>query len=146
MKINGEDFSWNLEKIRENYFHLIYNDQSITAEVVSVDWNEKSFRLKIGDQVHDVEIKDDMDLLLEKMGISNQNAAAMTQVKAPMPGLILDILVEPGHEVKKGDQLLILEAMKMENILKAQGDGTIKSIEVSQGDSVEKNQVLIIFN
>ncbi|MCL4145650.1 UNVERIFIED_CONTAM: hypothetical protein GTU68_019273 [Idotea baltica] len=62
-----------------------------------------------------------------------------------MPGLILDILVEVGQTIQKGDQLMILEAMKMENVLKAPGEGSISSIEVSQGDSVEKNQVLIKF-
>jgi len=79
------------------------------------------------------------------MGISNLDSAQVNDMKAPMPGLILDILVTPGQEVKKGDQLLILEAMKMENVLKAPGDGTVSSIEVAKGDSVEKGQVLIKF-
>ena len=71
--------------------------------------------------------------------------STIAEVKAPMPGLILDVLAKPGQEVKKGDQLMILEAMKMENVLKAQGEGVISGIEVAKGDSVEKNQVLIKF-
>ena len=66
-------------------------------------------------------------------------------IKAPMPGLILDIMVEVGQEVKKGDALMILEAMKMENVLKSTGEGTITSIEVEKGQSVEKNNILIKF-
>jgi len=86
-----------------------------------------------------------MDLLLEKMGIANLETVQVNDLKAPMPGLILDILVTPGQTVKKGDQLLILEAMKMENVLKAPGDGVVASIEVEKGKSVEKGQILINF-
>jgi len=67
----------------------------------------------------------------------------MDNVKAPMPGLVLDILVEPGQSVQKGDNLLILEAMKMENIIKASGSGVVKNIPVHKKDAVEKNQLLI---
>jgi biotin carboxyl carrier protein len=62
-----------------------------------------------------------------------------------MPGLIVDIKVEAGQEVKKGDPILILEAMKMENIIKSPGDGVVKAIKVNPRDNVEKNQVLIQF-
>ena len=62
-----------------------------------------------------------------------------------MPGLIIQLLVKDGDEVKSGDTLLILEAMKMENIIKAPGDATVKSVKVRKGDGVEKNQVLIEF-
>ena len=67
------------------------------------------------------------------------------EIKAPMPGSILNILVEAGQEVKAGDQLLILEAMKMENVIKSPGDGVVAKIHVDEKQSVEKNQVLISF-
>ena len=67
----------------------------------------------------------------------------MDNVKAPMPGLVLDILVEAGQSVNKGDNLLILEAMKMENIIKASGNGVVKNININKKDAVEKNQLLI---
>ena len=60
-----------------------------------------------------------------------------------MPGLVLEIMVKAGDEVKKGDALLILEAMKMENVLKATGDGTVKSVSVSKGAPVDKGTILI---
>jgi biotin carboxyl carrier protein len=62
-----------------------------------------------------------------------------------MPGLILDINVKIGQKVKEDDPLLILEAMKMENVLTSPRDGIIKSISVSKGDAVNKNQLLIEF-
>ncbi|MCL4147810.1 UNVERIFIED_CONTAM: hypothetical protein GTU68_000861 [Idotea baltica] len=61
-----------------------------------------------------------------------------------MPGLVLEIMVEVGQFVAVGDALLILEAMKMENVIKAQGEGVIKDIVVKQGAAVEKGQLLIV--
>ncbi len=62
-----------------------------------------------------------------------------------MPGLLLDIKVQEGQEVQKGEILLILEAMKMENVIKAPTDARIKHIKVQKGQTVEKNQLLIEF-
>jgi biotin carboxyl carrier protein len=62
-----------------------------------------------------------------------------------MPGKVLEIMVESGQTIAKGEGLLILEAMKMENMLKAEQDGTVKSVNVSVGDAVEKNNILIDF-
>jgi biotin carboxyl carrier protein len=64
-------------------------------------------------------------------------------LKAPMPGLVVRIQVQPGQEVEAGTPLVVLEAMKMENELKAPGPAVIKAIRVSQGDAVEKGQVLL---
>jgi biotin carboxyl carrier protein len=60
-----------------------------------------------------------------------------------MPGLVLNVFVEVGQEVQKGDNLLVLEAMKMENIIKATGTGKVKNIVVNQKQAVDKNQLLI---
>jgi biotin carboxyl carrier protein len=62
-----------------------------------------------------------------------------------MPGMVLKILVKEGDTVKKGDGLLVLEAMKMENNIKALGDGVVSKIPIKAGDKVEKNQVMISF-
>ncbi|MCL4155747.1 UNVERIFIED_CONTAM: hypothetical protein GTU68_052685 [Idotea baltica] len=62
-----------------------------------------------------------------------------------MPGLVLNIRVSPGDEVAEGDTLLVLEAMKMENVIKAVGNGTVKEIKVGHGDKVDKGQILIQF-
>ena len=73
----------------------------------------------------------------------NQIERLTKYIGAPMPGLILDVVVSEGDEVEKGDKLLVLEAMKMENILKSPEDGSIKKIKVRKGKVVEKNDMLV---
>ena len=71
-------------------------------------------------------------------------AAAKGGVKSPLPGVILDIKVKEGDEVKKGQTIIILEAMKMENSINADRDGKIASIKVSKGESVLEGTDLVI--
>jgi biotin carboxyl carrier protein len=143
--ISGQSFQWDFSKISEGNFHIIYKGKSYRAEVVKADRATKSFTLKINNKVQTVEVKDKFDLLLEKMGMANGAASKVNNIKAPMPGLVIDLKVKAGDTVKTGDPLLILEAMKMENIIKSPGDATIKNIKAKKGDSVEKGQVLIEF-
>ena len=143
--LNGAPFEWDISAINSNHFHIIHKNKGYQAEIVKSDKASKTVSIKINNKLIEVQMKDKFDLLLEKMGIQNSASAKINQIKAPMPGLILDIKVKEGDQVKAGDQLLILEAMKMENIIKSAGEGVIKSIKIKKGDSVEKNQVLIVF-
>ena len=86
------------------------------------------------------------EIFRHRQGMDNLNTAKVSEIKAPMPGLVLRILAGEGEEVKKGGNLLVLEAMKMENIIKAPADVIIKSVKVKDGDKVEKNQVMMIFS
>lgn len=143
--LNGSDFQWTISKTSKGKFQITKDGQTFNTEVISFDKESKVVEIKINNQIYNVSVKDKVDQLLKKMGINNLSSSIIKEVKAPMPGLIHNILVEVGQEVKKGDQLMILEAMKMENVLKAPGAGTIQSIEVEKGNSVEKNQILIKF-
>ncbi len=79
------------------------------------------------------------------MGLKQTKGNILTEIKAPMPGLILDIPVKEGDSVEKGEVLIVLEAMKMENSIKSSQSGTIRKILVNTGQGVEKNQVMIQF-
>jgi biotin carboxyl carrier protein len=79
------------------------------------------------------------------LGMDKLAAVGVQEVKAPMPGMVLNIIVSTGDEVKKGDALLVLEAMKMENIIKSPRDGKVKTVKAIKGTAVEKNQSLIVF-
>ena len=126
-----------------NQFHLLENNQSYHISVLQTDFPNKQITLEVNGNIYHLKIEDEYDQLVKKMGLSISNTQKLTDIKAPMPGLVLDILVQPGQIIAKGDQLLILEAMKMENVLKAEGEGIVKSIEIEKGDAVDKGQVMI---
>lgn len=145
LSLNGQPLSWDLAVLGDGRYHVLYEGRSYRAELVEADYAAKTLVLKINGQRVELQAKDRFDLLLEKMGMSNAAAAKVNELKAPMPGLIVDIRVAPGQAVQKGDPLLVLEAMKMENILKAPADGTISSIRITLRDNVQKGQVLVQF-
>ncbi len=144
-KIDGVDFSLDMIQIKEGSFNIIKDDKSYDVEVVKADYTEKTFVIMINGTTYQLSAKDKFDLLLKDLGFENLSTLKVSEIKAPMPGLVLDILVKVGEEVKKGDPLMILEAMKMENILKSTTDGIIKKINVEKKQAVEKGQVLINF-
>ena len=145
ISIDGTRLDWDIVKVSKNSFHVLYKNKSYSAELVKHDLSTKTISFKINGQIYNVEVKDRYDLLLEKMGMNGSASGKVNHIKAPMPGLIVQVNVAAGDNVKTGDPLLVLEAMKMENMIKASGDGEVKYIKVKKGDSVEKGQVLIEF-
>lgn len=139
----GEVAQLDLSSLDGNKFHILQEGIAYTAEVIRTDFAGKSFVIKVNGVEHIVQLKDHYDLLVKKMGLNVVSSAKMNELKAPMPGLVLDILVKEGDEFEKGTPLLILEAMKMENIIKATGEGTVKTVMVDKGQAVEKGQILL---
>jgi acetyl/propionyl-CoA carboxylase alpha subunit len=135
----------DIQRISEREFHVLRNNVSYRVEVLKSDYEAKEFEIRINGNIHILTAKDRMDLLLESLGMENATSAKVSDLKAPMPGLVLDVLIEEGAITEKGTPLMILEAMKMENVLKATGEGKIKSISVNKGQNVEKGAVLIEF-
>jgi|SRR5690606_3007147 len=144
-RVNDELQDWDLEKTGERTYHLIRNKASYALELLELDPVGKSVTLKLNNKVSKIMIRDRFDLLLEKLGMDAAAGKDAGDIKAPMPGLILEIKVKVGDAIKKGDPLLVLEAMKMENLIKSGTEGEVKKILVETGSSVEKNQVLIQF-
>jgi biotin carboxyl carrier protein len=138
------DFDYFLIKSRHS--NVVYNHKSFNVELIEENRVDKTFALKVNGTIYHVQIKDKYDELLQQLGFENAQAGKVAQLKAPMPGLVLKILVEQDQVVSKGENLLILEAMKMENMIKSPADGTIKRLLVTTGDKIEKNTILIEFN
>lgn len=126
-------------------YHLLLDNTSYHTHIEASDFNKKSYNVTVnGNQFH-IQISDDLDQLIEKMGFAVGAAKQVNSIKAPMPGLILEIMVTEGSEVKENDPLLILEAMKMENIITSPRAGVIKSVKIIKGAAVDKNALLMEF-
>lgn len=143
--VDGSKLNVNLSTTAPNTASIILNNKSFNTEVIDFNKVEKTCTIKVNGNNYTVKVEDKFDQLLKQLGLDNIASAKIAEIKAPMPGLVLDIIVEEGIEVKKGDNLLILEAMKMENIIKSPADGVVKKLSIIKGDKVEKNQVLLQF-
>lgn len=145
-KIGGEVVELDIHKLNATSSNVLYKNKSYNIEVIELDNQEKTATVKVNGNIYSITIKDQFDQLLKQLGMDNLTVNKIAQIKAPMPGLVLNVLVAEGHEIKKGDNLLVLEAMKMENMIKSPTDGIIKKLEIKRGDKVEKNQLLVIFS
>ncbi|GAB2456732.1 acetyl-CoA carboxylase biotin carboxyl carrier protein subunit [Hymenobacter qilianensis] len=143
--VDNAPFNWDVVPLGAGRYHILYEGRSYSAELITIDYAAKALQLKLNNRIVDLQAKDRFDLLLDKLGMSNAATSKVHELKAPMPGLIVDIRVETGQTVQKGDPLLVLEAMKMENILKAPSDVTIGAIKINLRDNVQKGQVLVQF-
>lgn len=132
-------------KTSDSKYHVLQDKTPFVAELVDSDFNQKKYSIKINTNFYQVDISNPLDLLIEKMGFAFGSSKQIDSIKAPMPGLILDILVKKGQEVKEDEGLLILEAMKMENIITSPREGIIKSVSVGKGDAIDKGHLLIEF-
>ncbi len=131
--------------IEANKFHILKDGKPFKAEIIAADFLSKKYTVKVNNNTYEVAISNELDSLIKSMGIERGSTKVINAIKAPMPGLILEISVEVGQEVKENDPLLILEAMKMENSFLSPRDGIIKSIAVEKGNAVDKGQLLIEF-
>lgn len=141
--LGGKALNWDMVALEDRHFHIIIENKGYQAEIIEFSQEQKTLVLRVNGNDYSISAKDKYDLLLSKLGMENTSSKVQKEIKAPMPGLVLDIHVESGTELKKGDPVLVLEAMKMENILKAPGDGVVKSIRIEKGQAVEKSQILI---
>jgi len=138
--VDGDTKDYTFEVLREGYVSMIIDGASVPVSVEPT--GEDRLRVTIDGRRTEVQVKDERDLLVEEFGLGDE-AAAGGEVRAPMPGLVLEVLVEEGEEVMADEGLLVLEAMKMENELKAPSGGVVRTIHAASGDAVDKDALLI---
>jgi biotin carboxyl carrier protein len=135
----------DVQKLNHKLYHVLHQNQSYTIEVEEVDIISKKIIIRVNGILHYLQVKDRLDVLIEEMGLDKSSRQVLTDVHAPMPGMVISVDVKTGQSVSKGDTMLVLEAMKMENTIKAPGDAIIKSILIEEGGAVDKGQLLITF-
>ena len=141
--LDGKPFEGEIIKINKNSYKVFRSNKIFRVDVVERQGKEMKF--KVNDQFIDVSVTDHIDHILDKLGMNIAASAVVSDIKAPMPGSILSVSVAEGDEVSEGDPLLVLEAMKMENVIKSPGEGKVSKVHISEKENVEKNQVLISF-
>jgi acetyl/propionyl-CoA carboxylase alpha subunit len=141
--IGGKNVDWDIVSLSGDKKNIIINNTNYNIEIESVDIEQKRVSLSVNGKSYSFKIREEIDIQLNSMGMLNHKQIKVDNIKAPMPGLVVKIMVEEGQEVEKGDAIIVLEAMKMENVIKAAGPGKIKKINVTNKEAVEKNAVLI---
>jgi acetyl/propionyl-CoA carboxylase alpha subunit len=151
VKANEFEFSFDQQQIDnadvvavgDDSFHIVLGGRSLNVKLIGVEESGKKMELEVEGEKYVIDIKDPLAQMLDTMGFNNAAARSIREIRAPMPGLVLDIAVEAGQEVNEGDRILILEAMKMENSICIHTKARIKKVNVSKGQAVDKNQVLV---
>jgi len=141
--VDGAPADARLHRLGPHTFHLLLDGRSLVFTVERDD--AQTVRITHAGRTASVRLKSERDLLLERLGIADDAAAGVAELRAPMPGLVLQVLVAPGQEVEAGAGLAVLEAMKMENELRAAAAGTVAAVHVAPGDAVGKGDLLISF-
>ncbi len=144
-KINGAPVQLDFLDEGNGRYHFVLNNRSVSGEIVEMLGEEKTISVRINNRTYRVELKDRFDDLLKSLGMESSGGKKLKELKAPMPGMVLDVLVTLGQSVEKDSPLIILEAMKMENVIKSPAAGVVKKIVASKANAVEKNAVLIEF-
>ncbi len=133
----------DLIKVDSANFHLLRHHKAYAIGLAQSDYLKKVYRIVVNGNSYEVTIADEFDLRVKKMGLMTSTSQKINSVKAPMPGLIIEVMAAAGQTVSEGTPLLVLSAMKMENIILSQGAGIVQSIAVKIDDTVEKGQLLI---
>lgn len=151
IKVNDTETSLDREQIASenmvslpgNRISLISSTRSFTSSIIDIDPARKAVFLKMDGRTYEARIETGLDIQLKTMGFGNATGKVLKEIKAPMPGMVLEVNVNDGESVDAGAKLLVLEAMKMENVISLPAAGKIKKVLVKKGEAVQKNQVMI---
>jgi biotin carboxyl carrier protein len=141
--VDGVEYAVDFESVSgQPVYSLLLDGRSYEAYVYE-DEEVDAWQVLLSGDLYSVEVEDEREKRLRAQAGGVVQASGEFHLKAPMPGLIVDVPVVEGQAVKKGDILVILESMKMQNELKCPADGTVTRVRAKAGESVEHHQVLL---
>ena len=142
--LSPEDIaSLDIVPIGNQQFHALRHNRSYKIKILNTDFAEKTMTLEVNGNSYAMVLADEYDQMVDKMGLLSTKTHKINNIKAPMPGLIIDVMAKVGQKVEAGTPLIVLSAMKMENIITSPGEGVVKNIEVNINDAVDKGQLII---
>jgi biotin carboxyl carrier protein len=142
--VNGRPTEITYNHLGENRFLLLADREALEVDVRPAGGNGDRIVFMLGQEIP-VTVEDYHVAQARKAAGIVAHVSVERQLRAPMPGLVLKIHVTPGQRVVKGQPLVVIEAMKMENIIKAKSDSTVAAVTVTVGRTVEKGDPLIEF-
>lgn len=143
--INDWNNDFEILHVENNAMKVKFQGMHKVAIIKKYDFIQKKLHINIDGFNFIVTVIDPIDHLIDQLGFLKSNTSSVKEIKAPMPGLVLNIHVSVGQVVNEGDKLITLEAMKMENLIKSPRNGVISNIHVNLNIAVNKNQLLISF-
>jgi biotin carboxyl carrier protein len=148
VRVNGQEYLADLQRIADlDLYSLLVDNKSYEVHVQDTERN--NYRVMVsaqGYEGYEVRVLDERTYRVAKSTGGLAGAVAEGAIKAPIPGLVVRILVAEGDEVKAGQTVVILQAMKMENELRAQRAGTVATVKCKPGDSVNQGDTLVTLN
>ena len=143
--LDGVQAEYNIHTLPGRRFHILYKGRSYTAELTSGGGIQNRMTIRLRGREYTVTLKDQSQILMESLGFRSHSRATTQSITAPMPGLIVEVLVGKGQEIREGDPVVLLQAMKMENLIRSPADGTVRALAVKKGQNVEKGDCLLQF-
>ncbi len=140
---SGDLEGFDLIEIEPGKYHLIHEDQSYNIEIDQLEIEKGEIKVRVNGRLQKVLVETPLERKIKALGINEMNAGDGEIIKAPMPGKVLSVLVNEGDSVKEQQDLVVLEAMKMENVIKSTEEGIVEKIHVKANDNVIKNDVLV---
>lgn len=141
----GSEESWDWKQLAPGVFDVRMGNRNVRIERMDGPDEKGNVTIRVNGVVQALQVLGPQQLLLESMGMSENVETQEKHVESPMPGKILQVMVATGTEVDEGDPLLVLEAMKMENVIRAPRSGVIAGVEAQVGEAVEKAAILVTY-
>ncbi len=142
VSLGSEELPYSVANGSARWLHLLIDGRSHNVYVRPLD--DGRFEVWVDGKLVEFGLQNERDLLLERFGLEADRKNLHNEIRAPMPGLVVDTLVSEGEAVDAGQGLVVLEAMKMENEIKSIAQGTVKEVHVKAGQAVGKNALLVV--
>lgn len=144
-EVKGEKGMSSIEWIDNTYFTIHFMGKQFHGEILEDATEDQKLIVKINHRTLEIKRERPIDDIIRQLGLDKKKVKKLHQLKSPMPGRILRFDINIGDTVQEGTPLLTLEAMKMENVIKAEGEGVVKAIVKSTEAVVDKGELIIEF-